>query len=277
MILRWASLLDSASPARGDHFVELDVGDAVGDGADFGGVDLELFEVLRHFIFLELFGPVFFGGFGLGGGVEVGDDALGEIFFGAHGMERAGVDVGLELFDFGDGEVGEQLVVAPHQRVADRHELAEHLLRAFGDADVVAVGLRHLALAVESLKQGHGEHDLRREAVILLELAAHEQVELLIGAAEFDVALEGDRVVALHHGVEQFVDADRLLFLEALVEVFALEHLRDGELGGEAHEGFEVELEEPLGVVANLGLFRVENLEDLRLVGFGVGVELARG
>ncbi len=34
-------------------------------------------------------------------------------------------------------------------------------------------------------------------------------------------------------------------------------------------------MQQPLGVVANLGLLLVENLEDLRLVGFGVGVELA--
>ena len=73
------------------------------------------------------------------------------------------------------------------------------------------------------------------------------------------------------------MDADRLLFLETLVEVLALEHLRDGELGGEADEGFEVELEQPLGVVADFGLLPVENFEDLRLVGFGVGVELAAG
>ena len=106
----------------------------------------------------------------------------------------------------------------------------------FGDADVVAVGLRHLALAVETFEQGHGEHDLRRLAVVGWQFAAHQQVELLIGAAEFDVALEGDRVIALHHRVEQFVDADRLLFLEALVEVLALEHLRDGELCGQTHE-----------------------------------------
>src|SRR5208337_5534240 len=57
-------------------------------------------------------------------------------------------------------------------------------------------------------------------------------------------------------------------------EVFALEHLRDGELGGEADEAIKVEPVEPFGVVAHLGLLLVENLEDLGLVGFGVGVEL---
>ncbi len=110
-----------------------------------------------------------------------------------------------------------------------------------------------------------------------MQFAAHQQIELLVGATEFDIALKGDRVIALHHRVEQFVDADRLLFLEALVEVLAFEHLRDGELCGQTHERFVIEFEQPLGVVANFGLFLVENLEDLRLVGFGVGVELLAG
>ena len=39
----------------------------------------------------------------------------------------------------------------------------------------------------------------------------------------------------------------------------------------------EAELVEPLGVVADLGLFGVEDLEDLLLVGFGVGVDLFAG
>ncbi len=58
------------------------------------------------------------------------------------------------------------------------------------------------------------------------------------------------------------------------MEVLALEHLRDGELGGQPDESLEAELEEPLAVEADLGLGRVEKLEDLRLVGFGVGVDL---
>ena len=38
----------------------------------------------------------------------------------------------------------------------------------------------------------------------------------------------------------------------AVGEVFALDHLGDGELGGEADDIFEAELEEPLAVVAEL-------------------------
>ena len=150
-------------------------------------------------------------------------------------------------------------------------------MRRFGDADVVAVGLRHLLHAVGAFEQRHGEHDLRKLVVVALQLASHEQVEFLVGAAEFDVGLERHRVVALRDGVEQLVHGDGLLFGEALVEVFALEHLRDRELGGQAHEAFVAELAQPLAVEADFGLVAVENLEDLRLVGFGVGVDLLAG
>src|SRR5690349_2776758 len=67
---------------------------------------------------------------------------------------------------------------------------------------------------------------------------------------------------------------DGLLLVEALMEVLALEHLRDGVLGGELDEIGGGELVEPLVVEADLGLVRVEDLEHLRLVGLSVLVDL---
>jgi len=64
---------------------------------------------------------------------------------------------------------------------------------------------------------------------------------------------------------------------EALVELVALEHLRDGEVGREADGGFVAELAKPLRVVADLGEFLVEDFEDLLLVGEGVFVDLLAG
>ena len=98
------------------------------------------------------------------------------------------------------------------------------------DADGVAVGFRHLLHAVEAFEEGDGEDDLLGLAGVALEVAAAHEVELLVGAAELDVAVEGDGVVALGDGVEELVHGDGLLGLEALGEVLALEHLRDGEL-----------------------------------------------
>ena len=42
-------------------------------------------------------------------------------------------------------------------------------------------------------------------------------------------------------------------------------------------EAFEAELAQPLAVEADFGLVAIENLEDLRLVGLGVGVDLLAG
>ena len=63
---------------------------------------------------------------------------------------------------------------------------------------------------------------------------------------------------------------DGLFFLKALVEVFALEHLRDGEFGGQANPVCGLQLVEPLAVEASFGLVRIENLVHLRHVGLGV-------
>ena len=132
--------------------------------------------------------------------------------------------------------------VLPHQVVGDGHEFAVHLRGGLVDADGVVERLGHLLHAVQSLEDGSHEDDLRFLAVVALQLAAAQQVEFLVGAAELDVALKRDRIVALHHGVEHLVEADGLLFLEALVEFVALEHLRDGEVGGEANGALVAEL-----------------------------------
>ena len=100
----------------------------------------------------------------------------------------------------GCGEIGEQIVVGPHQLVGDGHELAEHLRGRLGDADVIAQALGHFAHAVGADQNGHGERDLRLLAVFALDFAAHQQIEFLLGGAELDVGLENDGVVGLQQG-----------------------------------------------------------------------------
>ena len=82
--------------------------------------------------------------------------------------------------------------------------------RRLGDADVIAQRLRHLVHAVEALEQRHRHDDLRLLAIGLLQLAADQQIELLIGAAELDIGLQRHRVVALHERIQELVDGDRL-------------------------------------------------------------------
>src|ERR1035437_10362998 len=62
----------------------------------------------------------------------------------------------------------------------------------------------------------------------------------------------------------------RFLVVETLVEVLTFEHLRDRVLRGQTDEVLGRELREPPAVEIDNRLFRAENLEDLRLVGFGV-------
>ncbi len=145
---------------------------------------------------------------------------------------------------------------------------------AFGDADVIALRLRHLVDAVEAFEQRHGEDALRLLPEVALQLASDEQVEFLVGAAELDVGLQGNRVVTLHQRVQELVDRDRLLAGEALGEVVPLEHARDGVLRGELDHARSAQGLAPLRVVANLGARRIEHLGGLRVVRPGVRLDL---
>src|ERR1035441_7333161 len=62
----------------------------------------------------------------------------------------------------------------------------------------------------------------------------------------------------------------RLLVMEALVEILALEHLRDRVLRCQTDEILGREFREPPAVEVHHRLFLAENSENLRLVGFGV-------
>ena len=109
-----------------------------------------------------------------------------------------------------------------------------------------------------------------------MHLAANQQVESLVGAAQLDVGLKGDRVISLSQRVEQFVHGNGLFFVETLVEVLAFEHLRDRKFGGKADPVRRLQLVEPLAIETGLGLGLGKNLEDLRHVGFGVAHDFFR-
>ncbi len=107
-----------------------------------------------------------------------------------------------------------------------------------------------------------------------LQLAADQQVEFLVGAAQFDVCFQRNGVVALHQWVQQFVDGDRSLFFEALGEVLALEDPRNRVFRRELDHARRAERFAPLRVVADLGARRIENLRRLRVVGLRIGLDL---
>ncbi len=205
--------------------------------------------------------------------MEAGDDLLRQ-----HHLRVARIAAGCALVpqprDFRERAERQQLEIAPHQLVGDRHQLAEHLVGRLGDADVVVERLRHLVDAVQPFEQRQRQDALRLLTVVALQLAADEQVEFLVGAAQLDVGLERDRVVALRERIEEFVDRDRLPFLVALGEVVALEHPRHRVFRGEPDHAVGAERREPLRVERDLGLLPIEDEEHLVGVGLGVGLDL---
>jgi hypothetical protein len=78
-------------------------------------------------------------------------------------------------------------------------------------------------------------------------------------------------------GVEHFHHRDGALLAVALLEVVALQQPGHGVAAGEAHELVDGHGPEPLAVEADDGLVRVQQLEDLALVGLGVGQHLVLG
>ena len=108
--------------------------------------------------------------------------------------------------------------------------------------------------AVETFEQGHDHDDLLRLAFFLLEIAADEDIEELVGAAEFDVGADFHGVPALHDGVLEFVEADFLAGVDAVAEVLALEHLLEGDAAVELEDFLEGHFSEPVAVVDDLGL-----------------------
>ena len=115
---------------------------------------------------------------------------------------------------------------------------------------------------------------MRLLARVLLDLAARHEVEELLRPADLHIARERKGVVALHEGVQEFVEVDRVAIIEALAKVVASEHLRDRELGHERDDIGEAERAQPLGVVAEFGLRRIEDRCGLVEVALFVGLDV---
>jgi hypothetical protein len=114
---------------------------------------------------------------------------------------------------------------------------------------------------------------LRGLSVVALDLARHQQVEGLIGAAELHVRLEGDRVVRLHEGIEEFVRGDRIAGRVAFRKIVALEQPRHRVARAELHD-LGRRHRHPLAVEADFGARHVEHPPRLLDVGCGVALDL---
>ena len=124
------------------------------------------------------------------------------------------------------------------------------------------------------MQQGHGQNALRLLAVFGLQVAAHQQIEFLVRAAQLQVAFERYRVVTLHQRVQKLMHADRLAGLEAVVKIIALHHAGDVVTRRQLDHAACAQRVAPLAVVANLRFCRVKHQTGLLVVSLGVGFDL---
>ena len=143
----------------------------------------------------------------------------------------------------------------------------------FRDAGRSCRGLRHLLSPIETFKKRHRRDDLPRLSVILLDLPPHQQIEFLVGSPHLHVALQRYGIIGLHQRVEQFVNGNRRIRSVALRKIVALEQPRNGVLRTEPDHIEKRQSSEPFAIETDLRLFGVEDFENLRLVGFRVGLD----
>ena len=84
-------------------------------------------------------------------------------------------------------------------------------------------------------------------------MSAHEQVEFLIGATQFQIRLQSHRVITLHERVQKLVHADGRAGLKPIVKIVALHHARNGVLGRKLNHAHGSQRQTPFAVVANFG------------------------
>src|SRR5262249_42536320 len=120
------------------------------------------------------------------------------------------------------------------------------------------------------LEQRHRKNALGKLPVMLLKLAPDKEVELLIGAAELDIRLHRDGIVALHERIQELMNRYGLTGGIAFCEVVALEHPCNGPRAGQADQPCRAELIGPFGIEQDLSTIGVEDLEDLVLIRFRV-------
>ena len=128
--------------------------------------------------------------------------------------------------------------------------------------------------AVEAFQNWHEKNDLLRLAFLFLQVASDEDIEKLIGPAEFDVGLHLHGVPALHNRILNFVRTDRLLQSDARFEILALQQLLQRDATVQTHHFGKRHRRKPFAVKNRARAFRVENLESLLAVTFRVCQDL---
>ena len=99
-----------------------------------------------------------------------------------------------------------------------------------------------------------------------------ENIEFLFGGAELDIGFELNGIDGGEQRIKQLMHGNGLAIFEPRAKIFALEHAGKTVVAAKADDVVAGKLVEPLGVVTDFGFLRIEELENLREIGFGVGV-----
>src|SRR5215207_6964622 len=173
----------------------------------------------------------------------------------------------LDGLDLRHRSVEQEGVIIGHKVVGDAHYLPEHLARWVSDANVVADGFAHLELAVGADEERGRDDALRPLPIVLHHLPAHQQIVELVRAAELDVSVYGDGVVSLHQRIQKLCQGYWVVRGVAFAEVVPLQYTRYRRRPGQPYQVSQGERREPLGVVADLGPFAIEDHVGLLEVG----------
>ena len=214
---------------------------------------------------------------GVFGGMEPGNNLLGQLYLHIPGIYRPVLYAVLETLNFSNAGPAQEVVVVPHQIVADAHDLAEHVIGGIMNANIVSGALAHLLDAVQAHQKRHHHHHLRFHALLLLKLPPHKKVKALISAAHFHIRLKLHGIPGLQQRVDELMNGNGLPGLEALLEIVPLQHSGHGLPGGQLQHARGSQLAQPCRVVNNLCLFAIQNLEHLLGIGSGIFLDLFPG
>src|SRR5882672_3020004 len=143
-----------------EYFRDRELGDPVrGFPALVRNLHRDLRNILGQVAALEARLEIGDGRFGGPGAVEARYDLARKEYLDVARVPASG-DLFLPLVDRLHRLEGQQLDVAPHQLVRDRHQLPENGLRRLADSNVVAQGFRHFLGAVQAFEQWHGQDAL---------------------------------------------------------------------------------------------------------------------
>jgi len=109
---------------------------------------------------------------------------------------------------------------------------------------------------------------------VLLDDAARLEIEKLVGAADLDIRLDSDRVIALHERIEEFAQRDLYAFFKSLGKIAARRHLLDREAFCQFRDLLEAELVEPFRIVMDLGRAEIDDLACLVEIAFEIILDI---